>query len=139
MKQKTFQASRAGYIITAEVTVIGKDLSIALVGGDTPHIGTVTWVSNNGASDTIRFPSHHGRFHKDDVLSEILIKQLQPLLPGNCVITAGIHVNGITKEQIDASFIMAEEIGKELANWIINYDFGDNEPVYEHYHQASDK
>ncbi|HIX70054.1 MAG TPA: amino acid decarboxylase, partial [Candidatus Enterococcus stercoravium] len=100
MKQKKFQASRAGYTITAEVTVIGKDLSIALVGGDTPHIGTVTWVSNNGASDTIRFPSHHGRFHKDDVLSEILIKQLQPLLPGSCVITAGIHVNGITKEQI---------------------------------------
>lgn len=139
MKQKTFQASRAGYTITAEVTVIGKDLSIALVGGDTPHIGTVTWVSNNGASDTIRFPSHHGRFHKDDVLSEILIKQLQPLLPGSCVITAGIHVNGITKEQITASFDMAEEIAKKLATWIRNYDFGNSEPVYEHFHQTAEE
>lgn len=139
MKQKTFQASRAGYTITAEVTVIGKDLSIALVGGDTPHIGTVTWVSNNGASDTIRFPSHHGRFHKDDVLSEILIKQLQPLLPGSCVITAGIHVNGITKEQITASFDMAEEIAKELATWIRNYDFGNSEPVYEYFHQTAEE
>lgn len=136
MNRKTFQSSQVGYTITAEVAVIGKDLSIALTGGDTPHIGTITWVRNDGTWDTTRFPSHHGRFHKDDVLSDILIKQIQPFLSGNCVITAGVHVNDITKEQIQASFSMTEEIGKGLADWLKSYDFGDNEPVYEHYHQT---
>lgn len=136
MSTKVFEVTKAGYPIQAEVTIIGKDLLIALTGGDTPHIGTITWMDKDASSDTTRFPSHHGRFHKDDVLSEVLLKQIKPVLPGTCVITAGVHVNGITKEQINASFEMTEELGKDMAAWLATRDFSTDEPRYEHYHKT---
>lgn len=136
MSTNVFEVTKAGYSIQAEVTVIGNDLLIALTGGDTPHIGTITWWNQTGDSDTTRFPSHHGRLHKDDVLSEVLLKQLKPLLPGTCVITAGVHINGITQEQIAASFSMAEELGKRMASWLKDYDFQTKEPVYEHFNHT---
>lgn len=138
MATKTFQKTAAGYTIQAIVTVIGKDLLIALTGGDTPHIGTVTWTSQEGQPDTTRFPSHHGRFHKDDVLSEALLKEITPALVGTCVITAGVHVNGISKEQIEASFTMTEELGKEMRIWLQDYDFSVTDPVYLNYHKTEE-
>lgn len=136
MTVKTFQATLTGYSIKATVTVIGKDLLIALTGGDTPHIGTVTWLGTAGTSDSARFPSHHGRFHKDDVLSEALLKQIKPAIPGTCVITAGIHVNGIRNEQIQASFVMVEEIGKTILSWLQTYDFDTEDPIYLNYNKT---
>lgn len=136
MSTKVFEVTKAGYSIQAEVTIIGKDLLIALIGGDTPHIGTITWLGKDASSDTTRFPSHHGRLHKDDVLSEVLLKQIKPVLPGTCVITAGVHVNRITTEQITASFEMTEELGKRMASWLKDSDFHTNEPVYEHFNHT---
>ena len=31
--------------------------------------------------------------------------------------TAGIHIDGITKEQIDASFVMCDELSEQVLNW----------------------
>lgn len=135
MSSQVFAVTKANYTIQAEVTLIGRDLLIALTGGDTPHIGTITWWNQTG-HDTTRFPSHHGRFHKDDVLSEILLKQIQPQLLGTCVITSGVHVNGITKDQIAASFDMAETLGKKIATWLEKADLATPEPRYEHYHET---
>lgn len=77
-----------------------------------------------------RFPSHDGRFHKDDVLADILIKKIQAKLLGNCVITAGVHVDHISKEQIDASFSMTEELAAELLLWLEEHPLA-KAPLYE--------
>jgi hypothetical protein len=129
----TFQASAEGYTIQADVTVIGKDLLITITGGDSPHIGTVTWANKDTASETKRFPSHHGRFHKDDVLSQAILEQIQAKLPGNCVLTAGVHVNGITKEQINVSFKLAKQIGQDILAWMETADFSTDEVIYANY------
>lgn len=140
MFSKTFSVSAENFTMKANVAIIGKDVLIALTGGDTPHIGTVTTVEKNSSSETLRFSSHHGRFHKDEVLSEEILKKIKPLLPGNCVMTAGVHVNGITKAQIKASFSMAEKLGEEIFSWLENYDFSTvNEAVYENYQQTFDE
>lgn len=56
------------------------------------------------------------------------------------MITAGVHVNGITKAQINASFSMAEKLGEEIFSWLENYDFSTvNEAVYENYQQTFDE
>lgn len=136
MPIKKFQACAAGYTIHAEVTLIGKDLLIAVTGGDAPHIGTVTTISRDCASETIRFHSHHGRFHKDDVLSEIILAQIKADLPGNCVITAGVHVDYITDEQIKASTGMAEQLGKAILAWLRQTDLPTPEVIYAHYNKA---
>ena len=136
MSKKVFEVTQAGYSIQADVSLIGKDLLIALTGGDNPHIGTITCLGKEVAQEITRFPSHHGRLHKDVVLSDCLLKHITPYLAGTCVITAGVHVNGISKEQIKASFEMTEILGKKIARWLKNADFPTEEPRYDHYHKT---
>lgn len=128
--QVSFTAAQADYQITAELTVIGKDLLITLTGGDTPHIGTVTALTKDTAPQTIRFPSHHGRFHKDDVLAENVAAKIKNLLPGSCVITSGIHVDHISKAQIAASGPMANDLGQQIAAWLKTHSFTEKEAIY---------
>lgn len=139
MPVKKFQTTALGYTMYAEATMIGKDLFIAVTGGDTPHIGTVTSVSKDSESRTIRFHSHHGRFHKDDVLSQMIIKQIKDSLPGNCVITAGVHVNHITSEQIKVSSTMATQLGKDILAWLLQTDLSIPTPVYAHYNKTHEE
>ncbi|GMA46498.1 amino acid decarboxylase [Tetragenococcus muriaticus] len=126
-----FQITQANFTMKLRVEVIGKDLLVSIMGGDSFHIGTTTTVTKNTAAQTIRFPSHEGRFHKDNVLAENIARIIQPNLPGNCVITAGVHINDIKKEQIDASFLMAEQLGKKLQNWLKEANFNIADPIYK--------
>lgn len=125
---KLFISKRTGYEITLRAEWIGNDLLLSLYGGDTPHIGTVTTFSS-GETQVQRFPSHDGRFHKDDILAKILLERIQSTIPGNCVITAGVHVDHISKEQIEASFPMTEELANELVDWISDHRLA-KEPLY---------
>lgn len=125
---KLFTSKKADYEITLRAEWIGNDLMLTLYGGDTPHIGTVTTFSS-GETQVQRFPSHDGRFHKDDVLAKLLLERIQSIIPGNCVITAGVHVDHISKEQIEASFPMTEELANELVLWIDEHTLA-KEPLY---------
>lgn len=131
MNTNFFQVTQANFTMELRVDTIGKDLFVSIIGGDSFHIGTATTVSKNTTIQTIRFPSHEGRFHKDNVLAEIIARIIQPNLPGNCVITAGVHINGIEKEQTDASFLMAEQLGGKLQNWLKETNFDVAEPIYK--------
>ncbi|WP_125764521.1 prenylated flavin chaperone LpdD [Companilactobacillus hulinensis] len=125
-----FQVTKENYTMIANVSVIGKDIMIEITGGDNPHIGTVTTLSASSDMETTRFPSHDGRFHKDDVLAQQVGKIIQSKLPGSCTITAGVHVNHISKKQIMVSGSMANDMGKQILNWIEEYDFDAPVPVY---------
>ncbi|MFV0561403.1 MAG: amino acid decarboxylase [Enterococcus sp.] len=131
----SFSTTAEGYQMDARVSVIGKDLLITLTGGDTPHIGTVTTFTKKDPVQTIRYPSHHGRFHKDDVLAEALAKEIKEKVPGNCLITSGVHIDGITQAQIKVSYKMAQTIGLQIAQWLDKTTFDAKEPVYTHYHK----
>ena len=95
---------------------------ITLTGGDTPHIGTVTTFSRDTEMQTVRFPSHDGRFHKDDVLAEKIAVIIKTAVPGSCTITSGIHVDHISNAQINASFPMSEELGYKILDWLEKID-----------------
>lgn len=113
-----FSTSAEGYSIHAEIKSIGPDLLLMVTGGDTPHIGTITTFSKDVGVKTIIFPSYNGRFHKDHVIAEIIAYIIKSSLPGNCVITAGVHVEQITKKQILASIPMAKDLGKQIEMWL---------------------
>ncbi|EOH97649.1 hypothetical protein I588_01779 [Enterococcus pallens ATCC BAA-351] len=131
MNHTVVKTQLADFTMSAEAKQIGRDLLITLTGGDTPHIGTVTTFSTKQQKETIRFESHSGRFHKDDVLAEKILEILTPFLPGNCVITSGVHVDGITPEQISASFDMAADLGQQLADWLKRTPFTSKDPIYQ--------
>lgn len=122
--------NKAGYTIEAAITVIGTDILCTVIGGDHPHIGTVTKTAANMENITYRFPSHDGRFHKDDALAEVILARIKSFLPRNCVIVAGIHVDYISKEQITAAIEMGNEIGQDIADWLQENNFKRNEPHY---------
>ncbi|KRM59508.1 hypothetical protein FD44_GL001444 [Secundilactobacillus malefermentans DSM 5705 = KCTC 3548] len=132
MSHLSFEISvnQENYEISAKVTVIGQDLLIVITGGDHPHIGDVTTLTRNDEPQTVRFPSHDGRFHKDDFVSNRIAKAIQANLPGSCTITAGIHVDGITKAQIAAAGSMADQLGNQLNDWLKTQSFGQNTPKY---------
>jgi len=114
----TFTTAQAGYSMTAELQVIGQDLLIVVTGGTNPHIGDVTTVTANTTAQTVKFPSHDGRFHKDNFISERMAASLKPYLPGSCTITAGIHVNQITKAQIAAAAPMTLALSEQIIDWL---------------------
>lgn len=125
-----FTVTQENYTMIAEVEVIGKDLFIKITGGDNPHIGTVTTLTKTTTIQTVRFPSHDGRLHKDDVLATSVGKIIQEDLPGSCTITAGVHVNHISKKQIMVSSQMSQNLGQQIKTWLAQTDFSIAAPIY---------
>ncbi|HJE86099.1 amino acid decarboxylase [Levilactobacillus brevis] len=125
-----FTVTQENYTIAADVTVIGKDLLIVVTGGSNPHIGDVTTLTKDTAMQTTKYPSHDGRFHKDNFVGERIAKVVQPVLPGSCTITAGIHVNQITKAQIAASAPMGENLGRQIVAWLAAHPVTAPAPQY---------
>ncbi|KRK36781.1 prenylated flavin chaperone LpdD [Levilactobacillus parabrevis] len=125
-----FSVTQENYTIDADVTVIGEDLLIVVTGGSNPHIGDVTTLTRDTAMQTIKYPSHDGRFHKDNFVGERVAKVVQPVLPGSCTVTAGIHVNQITKAQIAASAPMGEELGRQIVAWLAQHPLAAPMPQY---------
>lgn len=125
-----FHVTQEDYTIDADLTVIGKDLLIVVTGGSNPHIGDVTTLTKETAMQTIKYPSHDGRFHKDNFVGERVAKVVQPYLPGSCTITSGIHVNQITKAQIAASAPMGEDLGRQIVAWLAAHPVTAPAPQY---------
>lgn len=125
-----FSITQENYTMVADVEVIGKDLLMKITGGDTSHIGTVTTLTRTTDLETVRYPSHDGRLHKDDVLAIRIGKIIQSDLPGSCTITAGVHVNHISKKQIMVSAMMSKNLGEQIKNWLEKTEFNIPEPVY---------
>lgn len=125
-----FSTTQAGYTMQASLQVIGFDLLIVVTGGSNPHIGDVTTVTATTAAQTVKFPSHDGRLHKDNFISERLAAMLKPHLVGSCTITAGIHVNQITKAQIAAAGPMTATLGQQIITWLTAHPLRAAQPQY---------
>ncbi|KRM33226.1 hypothetical protein FC83_GL003310 [Agrilactobacillus composti DSM 18527 = JCM 14202] len=125
----TFNLAQAGFTMTVALQQIGPDLLVVLTGGDHPHIGAITNVTATTLS-SFRYPSHDGRLHQDHVLSEIIGRLLQPNLTGHCTITAGVHVNGITTEQIQAAAKMAQSLAQKVVQWLQAHPLIATPPTY---------
>ncbi|MFD0896995.1 prenylated flavin chaperone LpdD [Loigolactobacillus binensis] len=126
----TFKVTQAGYTITADVQQIGPDLLITITGGDHPHIGTVTTFGVATELATVRFPSHDGRLHKDDVLATTLMQQIRSQVAGSCTITAGVHIDQISQQQINAAAPMARVLGQQIKLWLQQQPVTASAPQY---------
>lgn len=119
------------YRILLQAELINKDLLVKIVGGDVWHLGTVTtYDKQKDLTETKRFFSHDERYHKDDVLASIVLEEIKGNLLGNCVILSGVHVNQITRRQIEASFEMMAQLAKQLNLWLTTHKENFIEPLY---------
>lgn len=111
MTQFTLTRELMGAPVTAHVICLSGGLQVTVYGGTLPHIGAVSVVDPQGNVTTQQFPTH-----KDGVVSELWAGAL--LTSGCCpaVVTAGIHYDDLSQEQIDQVVALTNEMLAELLN-----------------------
>lgn len=102
----TLKTDEGAYDLEASVRLIGKDLLVAIWGGEKPHIGAVSVAQPrpslkdpNVTSATASVFCFAG--HKEDELAKAASEILAAALNTQVVVTAGIHWDNISKEGIE--------------------------------------
>lgn len=97
--------------ISLKAIKMGEDLCVILTGGDKPHLGAVTVGSSLTDLKTSTFEGH-----KENLLTEILGNILRKDYSGNFVICCGIHLDYISKDEIDDVLYLCGSMTNELCN-----------------------
>jgi len=116
------------YRLEASVKEIGKDLLVAIWGGDSPHIGAVAIAQPRPSlrdKDTISATASVFCFlgHKEDLIAKEAAERIASALNTNVVATAGIHWDYIDEAGITCVMensrelvgMIIERIGKEVS------------------------
>lgn len=90
-------------------SVLDQGIRVDLYGGDLPHIGAVSAVSCDKRLETILFPGH-----REAVLSESWAASLNRQTGMPVAVTAGIHYDGVTREDIEEIVKVTEEMRKQV-------------------------
>ena len=112
----TVEREVCGYPLRVGVKRIGEDLVISVEGGQKPHIGCViqsvprpSLTGDGNFSATSSVLNLTG--HKDEYLCRKLSEQICAACQTTVVCTGGVHIDQITKEEIDEIMRTVEEIG----------------------------
>jgi gallate decarboxylase subunit D len=101
----TVQTQTGAYDLQAAVRFVGKDILVAIWGGDRPHIGAVAIAQPR---PSLRDPKEISATtsvycflgHKEDALAKAAANTLAAKLNTQTVVTAGIHWDNINEEGI---------------------------------------
>ncbi len=91
--------------VFVEAKFIGPDIMVMLWGGDCPHIGSIA-VSvpyQRAGDDKNRATTSVFNFtgHRDDELAKMISEKITASFNIKAVVTAGVHLNNISTEDID--------------------------------------
>lgn len=100
-------------------TLMGKDLCVALSGGDRAHIGAValsqarpSLAEGGGTAATTSVLALAG--HKEDDLARTIAARLAVSQDNTVCVACGIHVEGLLKAELETVVAMAEELTQRL-------------------------
>lgn len=113
-----FTLTKQGVSVGFRVIRVGIDFLVLAAGGDVGHIGAVTLGSKNEIVSSFRAG------HMESVVTDLIYRKLNGAVPDGLAVAAGIHVDGITKEQIDMVMAMCEEGAKRIAEGLKIYSGG---------------
>lgn len=116
----TIKTKEETYRLEASVKEIGRDLLIAIWGGDRPHIGAVAVAQPRPSlKDKREISATASVFcyvgHKDDVVAKEAAERVSSALNTNVVVAAGIHWDDID----EAGITCVMENSRELVEMII--------------------
>ena len=107
-----------GLFITCQVIPMGRDYTIALYGGDRPHVGSlvlsVPRPSLTGEGISVTSSVLNGIGHKDEVVARIFAEALAKKYEATVACSCGIHVDQISPEGIARVEEVCREILQEL-------------------------
>lgn len=98
-----------GNPIKAHAICLPNGLQVTVYGGTLPHIGAVSVVDPQGSIATQQFPTH-----RDGVVSERWAKVLSEAGYRPAVVTAGIHYDNLSREQIAEVVALTDDMLEEL-------------------------
>lgn len=111
LKEELFE----GFSVNCEVIRMGKDYTLAVYGGDTPHAGSVVMTvarpSLTGKGIGVTTSVLTGAGHKDDIIARLFSEALAESRNCTVVCSCGIHVDNIRPEQLE---IVREKCGDLL-------------------------
>lgn len=108
------------FVVEAEAVRIGADFLVCIHGGDKPHIGAVAAAQPRlsladpaRVSATASVLAYLG--HKEDVVVKRVSEQLAAALAANVVVTAGLHWDRLTPDDLPTVMTRCDEIAVLLA------------------------
>ncbi|HUL31487.1 MAG TPA: hypothetical protein VLZ03_13630 [Thermodesulfobacteriota bacterium] len=105
MKWFSVETSKGRFKISGFAKEVGRDLLVSVWGGTRPHIGAVgIAVPRYSLKDPRKWSATSSTFtflgHKEDVLVKKISETLAAALRKNVVVTAGLHWNAISPQEI---------------------------------------
>ena len=110
-----FTMTGHGVSVQFRVLRMGTDCLVLAAGGDTGHIGAIAF----GDRDECLSNAREG--HREGVVTELIYRELESVVSGGLAVLAGIHVDGITKEQITGVVALCEEGAHRIAAGLREY------------------
>ncbi len=119
MNEISFETGEGKYKVYLHMLFCGKDASVCIYGGDTPHIGAVavavprkslTGDGSNSASASVICITGH----KEDELARSIALKLSSVWQCNVTVSAGVHIDEAKKEDIEILGIKINELIEKL-------------------------
>ncbi len=120
LTRMSVRSGSADLVVEAEAVRIGDDVLVWIYGGERPHIGAVAAAQprpslmdpsrTSATASVLTFPGH-----KEDVVVKLVSERLAAALAVNVVVTAGLHWDRLSSEQLATVMARCNEIADLLA------------------------
>ena len=107
-----------GLPVFAQLVQMGKDCTICIWGGDTPHVGSVVMFtarpSLTGSGVGVTSSVLNGIGHKDEYVARKFAEAAAEKFVCTAVCSCGIHIDGITPAQLQEVSVVCDKLLKQL-------------------------
>ena len=116
MAPVTLTASRGRVALRMTCVAMGRDLNVSLSGGDLEHIGAVALGLPRPKGDGATTSVLAVLGHREDDLARSVANRLSARLGVAVCVACGIHVEGISRDELAAVLEMSTELADRLAS-----------------------
>lgn len=125
MKRFLVEISKGRFRIHGLVQELGQDILVSIWGGTRPHIGAVGMaIPRPSLKNPKKWSATSSNFtfigHKEDTLVKTISERLAARLRRNVVVTAGIHWDGITSDEIKAIQHLTQKLSDLISKEIVS-------------------
>lgn len=107
-----------GLPVFAQLVQMGKDCTICIWGGDTPHVGSVVMStarpSLTGSGVGVTSSVLNGIGHKDEYVARKFAEATAEKFVCTAVCSCGIHIDGITQAQLQEVSVVCDKLLKQV-------------------------
>lgn len=107
-----------GLSVFAQLVQMGKDCTICVWGGDTPHVGSVVMStarpSLTGSGVGVTSSVLNGIGHKDEYVARKFAEAAAEKFVCTAVCSCGIHIDGITQAQLQEVSVVCDKLLKQV-------------------------